>query len=230
MKITEAKLRKVIRTLLEKRFDQLDGYGKGKGINIYNDLFDDEGDELKDDAFKIIDRSYEYLGGNVDIRTKEDLANSTQNDYTNFIAWDIDDDPEIDVIRGMKPKSGGMKLALSATDGSVKAAEHSKKDTDSRLRKGGHWAEMSSKSAVVGMRTNLPVILDKDKALKMINKPGVVWHGEHPYFSDKEKYAENKIEAERSKTYAEKFGVSFDGWYERKLGGSMHVKMIFGKI
>ena len=231
MNIKESKLRRMVRKVLcEKRFDQVDGYAKDKALNIYSDLFDEENVELRDDAFDIIDKSYKYIGGNADIRASTDLMNSDKNDYSEFIAWDIDDDPEIDVLRGMKPKSGGMKLALSATDGSAKAAQHSKDDTNKKLKAGGFWAEMSSRSAVVAMKANAPVVLDREKALRMIAKPNVVWHGEHPYFKDPAKYADNRIEAEKSKQYADQHGVSFDGWYERKLGGSMHVKIIFGSI
>ena len=227
MRQSENILRKFISyVLVEKKFAELSGYEKNKEMDIYDDLLDPENDELRDEVFDLIDKSYSYLGGNVDIRKPDDLMDKRQNDYDPFLAWDIDEDPQPDVVRGAKPKSGSMKLALSANDGSEAALDFSKKDTIHRLRK-GHWAEMSGKSASMAMKAGVPAITDEKIARKYINKPNVIWHGEHPYFSNPDKYGDLAIEAEKSKSRAS-FDGQYDGWYERKLGGHLHVKMVFG--
>ena len=231
MRLTENELRTVIRNiLLEKRFDQLSGYDKNKELNIKSDLLDDENDELRDSAFDIIDKSYKYIGGNSSFKEPDDLKDPKANNYSDFLAWDIDDDPEIDILRGMKPKSGGMKLVLGATDGETASKEFSKLDTIKRLNSKGYWAEMSGKVAVMTMKGKVKAITDKSKALKLVNKPDVVWFGEHPYFKNPKKYSELKVEAEKSKQYAKKYNMNFDGWYERSIGGENHVKMAFGNI
>ena len=95
MLLTERKLRRVIRSILkEKKFSQLSQYAKNKEAQVYDDLMDPTNTELRDEIFQLIDQSYAYAGGNTDIRTADDLADSAQNDYTTFLAWDIDDDPE----------------------------------------------------------------------------------------------------------------------------------------
>ena len=227
MRISEYMLRKFIRAVLvEKKFSELPGYAKNKEMDIYDDLIEPENDELRDEVFDLIDNSYSYLGGNVDIRNPDDLMDKNQNDYDPFFAWDIDEDPQPDVVRGAKPKSGSMKLALSANDGSATALDFSKNDTINRLKK-GHWAEMSGKSASMAMKAGVPAITDQKIALKYINKPNVVWHGEHPYFSNPDVYRDLAIEAEKSKSRAT-FNGQYDGWYERELGGHSHVKMVFG--
>ena len=230
MRLTEAELRTVIRGfLMEKKLAQLPGYGKHQEMEIYADLMDPDNDDLRDEVFDLIDQSYAYLGGNVDIREPDDLMNPGQNDYDPFFVWDIDDDPEPDVVRGMKPKSGSMKLSLSATDGSSNAGEYSKADTIRRLKSGHAWAEMSGRSASMAMKAKVPAITDKDTALAYIAKPNVIWHGEHPFFKDPSNpvYKDLSIEAQKSKTRAEFIG-QYDGWYERTLGGVPHVKMVFG--
>ncbi len=230
MIITENNLRNLIRKILiEKRMAQLPGYSKNKELEIYDDLMDPDNDELRDEVFNLIDQSYAYLGGNVDIRHPDDLMNPSQNDYDPFYVWDIDPDPEPDVVRGMKPKSGSMKLSLSATDGSAIASEYSKADTIRRLKSGHAWAEMSGRSASMAMKAKVPAITDKDTALAYIAKPNVIWHGEHPFFKDPSNpiYKDLAIEAQKSKTRAQFIG-QYDGWYERTLGGVPHVKMVFG--
>ena len=153
MVLTEVKLRKIIRSVLnEKKFSQLAQYAKNKEMQIYDDLMDSENDALRDEVFDLIDRSYAYLDGNADIRTADDLANKSQNDYSTFLAWDIDADPEPDVLRGMKPKAGKMKLTLSATDGTEVAGSYVVGDTASRLSDGQHYAEMSGRAATSQMK------------------------------------------------------------------------------
>ena len=64
MRITESKLRSIIRqVLLEKKFSDLEGYAKNKELNIYDDIIDPENEELRDEVFDLIDNSYAYLGG-----------------------------------------------------------------------------------------------------------------------------------------------------------------------
>ena len=234
MLISERRLRKIIRKILvEKSFSELPGYQKYKEMEIYDDLMDPENDELRDEVFDLVDRSYAYLGGNVDIRQPDDLMDPKQNDYDPFYAWDIDQDPEPDVVRGCKSKSGSMKMCMSANDGSPEALSHSKGDTVNRLTPGvgqDHWAEMSGRSASMAMKAGVPAITDEETARRFINKPDVTWHGEHPFFKDPSNpiYAGLAIEAQKSKQRAT-FPGQYDGWYERMLGDEIHVKMVFGQ-
>ena len=73
MLISERKLRKIIRSILiEKKFSGLSQYGKNKEMQIYDDLFDPNNDDLRDEVFDLIDQSYAYLGGNADIKSSAD--------------------------------------------------------------------------------------------------------------------------------------------------------------
>jgi hypothetical protein len=222
----------ILETMLaEKRLSQLPNYTKKKEMQIYDDLQDPENSELRDEVFDLVDKSYAYIGGNADIRAEDDLMDSRKNDYDPFLAWDIDEDPEPDVLRGMKPKSGSMKLSLSATDGSSAAGAWSKADTIARLKDGSHWAEMSGRSASLAMKAGVSAVTDKTKAISMVQKPDMVWHGEHPFFKNPSHpiYKDLSIEANKSKTRAKSLG-QYDGWYERKLGKEIHVKMVFGGV
>ena len=130
------------------------------------------------------------------------------------------------IDRQLRIQSIGSKV--SKTDGSAVAKQFSKQDTINRL-KNGHWAEMSGRSASMAMKAGVPAVTDKATAIAMVKKPDVVWHGEHPFFKDPSnpKYANLSVEAQKSKTRATFVG-QYDGWYERKLGSKIHVKMVFG--
>ena len=41
-------------------------------MQIYDDLFDPNNDDLRDEVFDLIDQSYAYLGGNADIKSSAD--------------------------------------------------------------------------------------------------------------------------------------------------------------
>ena len=236
MKITKRQLRRIIREsisniMAEKKFSQLPEYEKYKEVDVYDDLMDPSNVELRDEIFDLIDQSYAYLGGNVDIQKPDDLMDPLQNDYDPFLAWDIDQDPEPDVVRGCKSKSGSMKLCMSANDGSPEALELSKSDTIDRLTPEigeDHWAEMSGKSASMAMKSGVPAITDEINAFNVVKKADMVWHGEHPWFKDPTNpiYKNLEIEAKKSKSRAREPG-QYDGWYERKLGKDIHVKMVF---
>ena len=240
MLLREHKLRKVIRRILkEKKFSQLSQYAKNKETQVYNDLMDPDNTELRDEIFQLIDQSYAYIGGNTDIKSPADLANPSQNDYSTFLAWDIDGDPEPDVIRGMKPKAGKMKLAISATDGSEVAGAFTVGDTAARLGDGSHYAEMSGRAATVQMKRGTPAVTDEATAASLLPGKTITWFGVHPaqysgsdpilqdvaaQFTD----ASSQIEAGKAMQYGPK--GKYNGWYVRNLGGSPHAKMIFGSV
>ncbi len=237
MLLTEDTLRSVIRRILiEKRFHQLPGYTKNKEIDIYDDLTDPANADLRDDIFDIIDSSYQYLGGNADIREPDHLMDPDRNDYIYFKAWDIDSDPEADVVRGMKPKAGKIKLALSATDGSEVAKKYGVSDTTRRLMTPGNFAEMSGAAAVVQFKEEVPAFLQEDEVLANLPGKKIIWFGEHPYFStpeeleargvDPEVIGKLRIEAQKSKQYGP--AGEYDGWYVRMLGGAPHAKIMLG--
>ena len=231
MLLTEQKLRRIVRRVLqEKKFSQLAQYAKNTEMDIYDDLMDPENEELRDEVFDLIDQSYAYLGGNADIKAPEHLMDPERNDYVYFKGWDIDADPEPDVVRGMKPKAGQTKLTLSAIDGTEAAAQFGIADTARRLTGGGHYAEMSGRAATVQMKQMVPVVTDEATVAALLPGKTFEWFGEHPFFAGDERFQDrgSEIEANKSKQYGP--NGEYDGWYVRVLGGDPHAKMIFGAV
>lgn len=232
MSTSEKQLRILIRKILikENKFSQLPQYAKNKEMDIYDDLMDPKNTALRDEVFKLIDDSYRYLKGNADIRKPDDLANPEANDYIYFKGWDIDSDPEPDVVRGMKPKAGYTKLTLSATDGSSAAGQYGIDDTSARLKDGKHYAEMSGKAATVQMKVGAPAVTNQKTAISLLPGKDIEWFGKHPFESGDPRFQDrgSQIEAGKSREYGPK--GEYDGWYVRKLGGSLKAKLIFGKL
>jgi len=256
MLLTEKKLRRIIRRVLMNEevdmtgaiptFSTLPGYKKGQPLNVYNHFFDPNiGPNLRDEFFRPINYSYmKSLGQpNADIQEPDHLAQSDRNDYTGFFAWDVDEDPWPDVIRGMKPKSGYQKLSLSATDGTKKAAAFSKADTVSRLKDGKHFAEMSGAAASVAFKAGVPAVKDPARVKQLIKKD-FIWFGKHPSVydgSDSEKMMiANLIRKNKNSPIevakTEKYGPEgqYDAWYVRMLGAgdqrSFHAKICLGEV
>ena len=222
MIIKETKLRNFIRgVLLEKKFSELPGYGKNKEVQLQSDITDGENPELRDEIIDLINKSYAYTkaGRNYDYSKADDLINNY--DLSSLLAWDIDDDPEPDVIRGLKTKSGKQKLTVSGNDGSKAAATFSAADSEARLRDGNHFAEMSGRSASAMMRAGVPAVTDEQTARSLLVGKKIVWHGVHPDC--------NSISAKKSAQYCDRTGA-YDGWYVRNVSGTDTLKIIFGAV
>ena len=226
MKITKRQLKQIIleeyrKVLNEAPFAGLPGYGKNTPIDVHSHVVDPANSELRDEIIDLINRSYAYTkaGKNFDYSEADHLI--TNYDLDSMIAWDIDDDPQPDVVRGMKNKGGKMKLTISGQDGSEAATTFSISDTKARLLDGGHFAEMSGASAGAMMKQGIPAVTDEATVRSLLPGKEIVWHGKHP---EPESRAAKKT-AERGPN------GEYDGWYERTVSGNPGVKkMIFGAV
>lgn len=161
-------------------------------------------DEIKNDVFDIITKSYDKLGGNAKIKEPDDIS----REYDDWIVADTDDDPDVDVFVGGNKKGPGMKLGVSATDGSAAAKTHMMQ-LKKRLFNNGWWAETSGAAAHVAInKLHVPTVTDEKLAKKLLGDKEITWHGAHP-------------DGEFPHTY---------GWYTRNIGGKEHTKIIVGNI
>ena len=130
----------------------------------------------------------------------------------------------------MKPKAGYTKLTLSATDGSAAAGQYGIDDTSARLADGKHYAEMSGKAATVQMKVGAPAVTNQKTAISLLPGKDIEWFGKHPFESGDPRFQDrgSQIEAGKSREYGP--NGEYDGWYVRKLGGSLKAKLIFGKM
>lgn len=204
MKITIRQLRRVIREELEN-----DGESK-LAPNKKNDTVqlaagDEIAKRIEDDIFDMITHSYAKIGGNATISSPADLGQ-----YPEWYVSDIDEDPEADVAVLGKQKSGNLKIAASATDGTSAAKEKANK-IKQQLYNGGAWSEASDAVAHIAIRKlGIPTVKDEQRARELLGKD-IEWHGEHP----------NDPDGRWRGTF---------GWYTRDIGGHPHTKIIVGNV
>ena len=161
--------------------------------------------DVTQDIYDIITKTYAPIGGYVDFSKPEDLP----SDFTDWIIADVDKDPEVDVVRFGKKGPGGMKMTGSATDGSAAAKKIMLNKTVKMLRTKGNYGELSDAIAhVLLTRYDVPVVSDESHVKRLLPGKKIKWIGENP----NGKYP----------------GVV--GWYERVLtGAGKKIKIMMGK-
>ena len=221
MKLTERRLRLLVRHILsEKRWADL-GAPKGQVIDLSPQDFLDSGApevrDLDDEIFDLIQNAYSDvpLGGgkfgNIKIQRPSDLPGQ----YTIMQAADLDDDPDPDFFRGGKMRGGRYKLGIVGHDGSRAAITKYLEETAAQL-KSGAIGEMSGKMAhIMITRHGVPAVTTKSDVEAMLGKQ-VSWIGRHP--QDK---------------YAEQYGPGYEGFYSRGITGAAageHMKILLGGV
>lgn len=214
------KIRRKLRSVLlesklnEKKWADFNA-PKGQTIDISPADFDDsetDDRDLDDEIFDLIQTAYADVEldpgtyGNAKVRSPKDLPAG----YTVMQAADLDDDPEPDFFRGGKMRAGRYKLGIVGHDGS-KAAIQKYLEQSAEQLKSGAIAEMSGAIAhIMITRYDVPAVTSKEQVETMLGKP-VEWLGRHP--EDKR---------------ADRYGNSHEGWYNRSIGGSSHMKILLG--
>jgi len=145
---------------------------------------------IADELYALINQAYRKIGGHLKLKTVGDLPDK----YTDWIAVDIDDDPEPDATRFSK----GYKMAGSGNDGSRAAIDAYLAKTAALLSQEGFYGEMSKGIAHIMLKYhNVPYVPNHEDVEKVLGKK-VSWIGEHP---------EGKY-------------PGYNGWYCRAIGAS----------
>ena len=160
--------------------------------------------DLTQDVFDMIDKSYGPIGGYPDFKKPSDLP----SDSTDWIGVDTDKEPDFDAVRFSKPGPGGQKMTGSATDGSEAAKKMMVNKTAKMLDTKGNYAEMSGAIAhIMITRKGVPYVADEESARRLLPGKDIEWVGKHP---------EGKY-------------PGYEGWYYRILGGKKRIKIILGR-
>ena len=162
--------------------------------------------DVTQDIYDLITKTYAPIGGYVDFSKPEDLP----SDFTQWIVNDIDKDPDLDAVQFSKKGPGGTKFSGSATDGSAAAKSIMLNKTAKILRQKGNYGELSDAIAHILLTRykGIPVVTDEDQVKKLLPGKKIKWVGENP----NGKYP----------------GVN--GWYERVLtGAGRKLKIMMGR-
>tara|TARA_B100000029_G_scaffold352807_1_gene345403 strand:- start:11 stop:643 length:633 start_codon:yes stop_codon:yes gene_type:complete len=159
---------------------------------------DPENIDLTDEIFKLIDNSYADIGGHFDFQSAEDVP----GDNNVWTGVDLDNDPDLDVVRFGKTKPHGVKLTGSGHDGSRAAKTAYLQKTADMLYEPGYYAEMSKAIAhIMITRYGVPYVTDPEVVQKVLGpKKPIEWLG-----------SEGPIHCEECGQYS--------GWYTRTIEG-----------
>jgi hypothetical protein len=98
-----------LRQILKEAFG--DYYRKNKWVQLPFKMVVDNADSL----FDLVQMAYADKGGNLKIRSRKDIVDTSEINY--WIAIDIDDDPDPDAALGGKTTRVGHKITVIGQDG-----------------------------------------------------------------------------------------------------------------
>ena len=220
MKITEARMRQIIR----EELDSLPGYmpagdtkrpdpglGLKKGEWVLLSPGDERRDAVKQTLYDLVQDTYAPIGGHVKVSDPDSLER-----YNYWIVADLDEDPDIDIGIFGKPDVGGNKLGGVGHDGSG-PAKTAYKQKSTELRSGGSvggvgnwWGEVSGGPAAALIKREAPAIEDEARVLALLDGDNIIWHGEHPTAPEGSIFRQ------------------VSGWYTKMFGSEGHTKIIMG--
>lgn len=166
-------LRRLIREVIEDR--EKSRVGK-KGTNVWTTAGSELAKQFEPDIFDMVVQTYAKMGGNLKIKKPEDVS----SEYSDWIVADIDDDSDPDIFVGGNPRRGGMKLGVTATDGSA-AAKSYMQNLKKQLFNNGWWVEVSDAPAHIALnKLGIKPIEDEQKVRQLLDDKKITWYGDHP--------------------------------------------------
>lgn len=161
--------------------------------------------ELAGELFNLISIAYSSIGGHSKIQSPEDVFSDP--DWNWWEGVDIHGTNDFDLLMFGSKTKFGIKFAGVGHDGSPQAKRKYIESRANDLVKPGYYIEVSGKLADILINDyNCPIVDDEKDVEKVLGKD-VEWTG---------KNSENP-------------NSTGNGWYNRKIGGHMHSKIMLGR-
>jgi len=161
--------------------------------NKWIGLSSSEVSEYENEIFKLVNTAYKPIGGHPNFKSKSDVKTGADE----FIVIDLDSDPDIDALSGVKKSSAGIKFVATGHDDSKPAKSAAINYKVDKLKQRGYYVEVSGKMEDILKGKGLSPITDEEVVRKALKGKDINWLG--------------------------------DGYYQRKIGSSLHTKIMFGK-
>lgn len=136
---------------------------KGKWV----DLDDVDQGEYAENIFDLIKTAYASIGGHSNYQSPTDVVGSEGG--ADYEVINLDDDPDIEAVSVSKKKSAGDKFVATGHDGSKIAKSAVVNHKADKLKKSGHYVEVSGRIKDIMLGKGVPMVTDEDtikKALK----------------------------------------------------------------
>lgn len=147
-----------LRKILSEAFS--DHYRKNTWVKLPRHIVTDNADVL----FDLVQTSYASKGGNLKIKSRNDITNQTEINY--WLAIDSDTDPEPDAAIAGRSTPKGHKISILSTDGGKDAKRFAVHKMIELMRKNGFYAELDVELAD---KFGLNVITDTELISKVLS-------------------------------------------------------------
>jgi hypothetical protein len=145
--------------------------------NKWTSLSSSEVSKYEKEIFDLVQNAYKPIGGHPNFKSKSDVKSGADE----YVVIDLDSDDEIDALSGIKKGTGGKKFVATGHDGersSKSAAINHKVD---KLKKRGHYIEVSGKMEDILRGKGLTPITDEETIRKVLKGKDIEWLGDGYY-------------------------------------------------
>jgi hypothetical protein len=158
------------------------------------------------EIFDLVQTAYASIGGNLKIKSVNDLAAEAPR----IKSLDVDKDNHPDAVVIFKPTFGGKgwKVTAIGHDGEKPSKSAVVKELGKILNKDGYFMEVSSPMSDILISKYGPPAFNEEQTRKVLTGKQIEWLGKHPdgLYSD------------------------HNGWYYRVIGGKKSLKILLGKM
>jgi hypothetical protein len=130
-----------------------------------------------DAIIDLINKAYAHIGGNLKIRSANDIRNG---DVSYWILKDIDGDPDPEIALGGYATSKGIKMTVMGQDGSREARNDGKAKMIELMKTRGFYAEMDKDLA---QKLGLVPLRDENRVREVLGKE-LDWNNDGSYSRD----------------------------------------------
>lgn len=142
--------------------------------NIYAEITKKELEDYDVNVLDLIKTAYKDKGGHPEFDKLTDIKNT---DLTFWVAKDINDNPDADIVIGGKNTSHGVKLTVMGQDGSKDAKRDVITKMITLMKTRGFYSELDPELA---QKFGLPYIHDETKIRNVLNKD-IEYHNDGSY-------------------------------------------------
>lgn len=123
--------------------------------------------EYSGDIFDLINTAYASIGGHSNYQSPDDVVDDEGD--ADYEVINLDDDPDIEAVSVSKKKPSGDKFVATGHDGSKAAKSSVVNHKADKLKKSGHYVEVSGRIKDIMLGKGVPMVTDEEtirKALK----------------------------------------------------------------
>ena len=224
MKLTESRLRRMIRQQLLSEFKGWDikgNYSIPKNEPYIVGYDDPQREEIGDDVYAMTMNSYEPMGFHFKINKRPDVEKYGKSKQGQWLVMDMDDDPQADIaLMGKKdPGIPGIALGSAATDGTPAAKRKMKDLMSDKISDGLWWGSASGKVGVSLINRGAPSLV-KEEDILFFEPDMFRFYGEYPVPVGGTDDSGMVIGADHP--FRQRHG-----WFSRKWNGKEKLKLVF---